>query len=89
MKSHVDYKKYKGGMVYAFVNASDKSDAMIRFKSELDDNKLIPSEFEFLEIYENVEWENEKQEKHFEMIITETENCKDVVLDDFYMYEEI
>ena len=35
MKSHVDYKKYKGGMVYAFVNSSNKSDALIRFKTEL------------------------------------------------------
>jgi len=86
-KTHSDFRKIKGGFVYAFVKALDKSDALMKFKTELDNNQLIPSEFEFVKIYKDVEWENEGQEKHFDMILTDTMNSMDVMLDDFYMYE--
>lgn len=86
-KTHSDFRKIKGGFVYAFVKALDKNDALIKFKTELDNNQLIPSEFEFVKIYEDVEWKDEGQEKHFDMILTDTMNSVGVMLDDFYMYE--
>ena len=86
-KTHSDFRKLKGGFVYAFVSASDKSDALIKFKKELDINQLIPTEFEFVKVYEDLEWENESQEKHFETILGEAMESMDVILDDFYMYE--
>jgi len=86
-QTHTDFKKVKGGFVYAFVKAVDQSEALIKFKTELDNIQLIPTEFEFVNHYKDVEWTNEKQEKHFQMIIEEANRGLDVVLDDFYMFE--
>jgi hypothetical protein len=82
-----DFGKFKGGFVYLFVKETEKINALKRFKTELDKLNLNPINIEFVKPYENVEWENKKEEKHFETIIAETENCSEVIFDDFYMYE--
>jgi len=83
-----DFGKFKGGFVYLFVKENDKISALKKFKTEFDNVNIIPINIEFVKPYENVEWENEKEEKHFKTIIEETNNCSEVIFDDFYMYQE-
>ena len=86
-KTHDDFNNFKGGFVYAFVKCSDAEEALERVKLELDRHHLIPFDFEFLKPYDNVEWENEKDEKHYQLIIEELSKDTKVILDGFYMYK--
>ena len=83
-----DFGKFKGGFVYLFVKENEKINALKRFKTELEKLDLNPINIEFVKPYENVEWENKKEEKHFKKIIKTTENSSEVIFDDFYMYEK-
>lgn len=83
-----DFGKFKGGFVYLFVKANDKITALKKIKTELDKANLKPINIEFIKPYKNVEWENEKEEKHFEIIIEETNDSSEVIFDDFYMYKK-
>ena len=87
MSTHDDYERFKGGFVYAFVKANDFESALTKFKKELNKKHLILIQFEFIEVYENVEWENENEKTHFDSILKEVEKYKDVVMDNYYMFE--
>ncbi len=76
-------------MVYAFVQSKDSESALIKFKRALDNIELIPFDFEFIKPYEEVEWENEKDEVRFINLFNKSSKCKDVIFDDFYMYKQI
>lgn len=86
-ESHKDFKKVKGGMVYCFVQCFDSEDALYKFKSELDKHELIPFDFEFINPYEEIEWEKEEEQLHFQKLVDLAKKTTSVVLDDFYMYE--
>jgi hypothetical protein len=85
--THKDFNKLKGGFVYAFLKCRDSEEALARFKVELDQNDLIPFDFEFVKPYEVIEWENDKDTKHYKEIIKEASKSEKVILDGFYMYK--
>lgn len=85
---HKDFKKIKGGFVYAFTQSKDKTEALRKFNKELEKHNLTPSNFEFTEPYENIEWQTEEEEKHFRHLIEKIRSSQEVILDDFYMYED-
>ena len=81
--SHSDFNNYKGGFVYAFVKAKDSESALYKIKDELNNNKLIGIDFEFIKPYEEIEWEKEKDQEHFSKLFQEvSESIK--ILEDNY-----
>jgi len=87
-KENKDFGKIEGGFFYLFVRETEKINALKKFKNELDKLNLNPINIEYVKPYENVEWENKKEENHFKEIIEKTLNCSDVVFDDLYLYEK-
>jgi hypothetical protein len=85
--SHPDFNTVMGGMVYAFIKCRDAETALLRFKEELDKLHLIPFDFEFIKPYDDIEWENDKDTKCSKGKLNEALNSENVILDDFYMYE--
>jgi hypothetical protein len=86
--THKDFNKLKGGFVYAFLKCRDSEEALTRFKVELDKYDLVPFDFEFIKPYEVIEWENEKDTKHYREILKKASKSAKVILDGFYMYEK-
>lgn len=84
---HKDFSKLKGGFVYAFIKCRDSEEALAKFKVELDQYDLVPIDFEFIKPYEEIEWENDKDTKHYNEIIKNASKSEKVILDGFYMYE--
>lgn len=87
--THKDFGEVKGGFVYAFVKSIDEKEAHNKFAAELDSHQLIPTEFEYIEPYEDIEWGNYNDEKYYKSLVEETNSSMNVILDDFYMYENI
>lgn len=89
LSTHKEFKKAKGGMVYAFVQATDSKVALERIIEELHLLKLEPFDFEYIKPYESGIWDEEKDELHFQSMVDEALNCQNVILDDFYIYEQV
>ena len=86
--SHPDFNKYKGGFVYAFVKTNDSESALDKYKKALDRNDLVGFDFEYIKPYEDIEWEKEEEQKHFDKLFQEASKSNVVILDDFYMYKQ-
>jgi len=88
LKESPNFENYKGGLVYAFVKASDAKNALMKFEDSLKENKLRSSDIEFVKPYdEELEWEDDEQTAHFINLYQEAVKNNDVVLDDWYFYE--
>jgi hypothetical protein len=86
-ETHMEFNKLKGGFVYAFLKCRDSEEALDRFKAELDQYNLVPFDFEFIKPYEVIEWDNDKDTKHYKEILKKASKREKVILDSFYMYE--
>lgn len=88
-ENSVEYKKLKGGFVYAFIKSNDVREALEIILSELNKNHLLPSTIEFVSPYEKeMEWETSKETSHYTKLYKTALKSSVVVFDDFYAYEK-
>jgi len=77
-----------GGFVYAFVNASNLENASNAINLKLRNESLTVINVEFVKPYDlNAKWEKSAQTKHYKELYLSALNSSDVILDDFYAYE--
>ncbi|RYE43219.1 MAG: hypothetical protein EOP48_23035 [Sphingobacteriales bacterium] len=82
------FGKLAGGFVYGFVKALDATEALNKFKDELTHQHIDVKEVEFISPYDiEMEWETEEQANRYIQLYREAESLNQVVLDDFYAFE--
>ena len=78
----------EGGFVYIFVKAFDAREVLERLLIELKKKVLTLIEVEFISPYDiEMEWELEKEKKHYLELYNNALKTDLVVFDDFYAYE--
>ena len=88
-KSSAQYDLLAGGFVFAFVSATDAREALDKFDTCLSQEGLIPIYVEFVSVYnEETEWEMNEQTEIFQNLVKEASQSTNVILDDFYAYEQ-
>ena len=89
----IDFKnpagsKYYGGLVYSFVSANGVLDAIEKFNSAINEKKLEVIDFTFVALYEDIPWETQDSQKHFDSLAKEASNKHEVIFDSFDQYQQ-
>ena len=88
-ENSVDYIKYAGGFVYAFVKSINADQALKMILSALNNNNLKVKNLEFIEPYDlNMEWDTYENKENFKNIYREAILSDEVIFDIFYAYEK-
>ena len=82
------YGALKGGFVYCFVRANDCREVLDRVTEEMDNQEMIPTAFEFISPYNNIEWETQEESAHYQILSSEALKSDKVVFDDYYAFKE-
>ena len=88
LKGSINFEKFEGGFVYAFVRASDVRDALKKFTSELKSLNLDITNIEFISPYENIPWDTGEEQSKYDSLAKETLRTENVICDEFYAYED-
>ena len=84
----INYGKYEGGFVYAFVQAHDARDALKKIELELEPLCLRIEKVWFVAIYEDIPWESQDEQKKYDGLAEKASQTQDVICDDFYAFVE-
>ena len=84
----IEYKKLKGGFVYAFIKAKDVRDALEIFLRELSILNLNPVEIEFIKPFDkSLEWETPEDTKHHLSLFRQAKKSTNAIFGEFYAFE--
>ncbi len=83
----VNYGKFTGGFVYAFVKAKDAREALEKFCCEMESLDLEVTNVEYISIYDDILWDNETSQVKFDGIADQASQTDQVICDLFYAYE--
>ena len=81
------FGEFEGGLVYCFVQATDARDALEQFQIEFAGRKLGMRFVEFVSLYNNVPWQTEEDQSHYDGIAAVAAASEEVVFDSFEVYE--
>ncbi len=87
-KGSINYGRYAGGFVHAFVRAIDVRDAIKKFENDLNSLYLSIKRIDFVSIYEDIPWDTEKEQNLYDHLAEQASQTEDVVCDEFFAYEE-
>jgi hypothetical protein len=79
--------EFEGGWVYCFVQGVDARDAMEQFQLEFAGRKLGIQFVEFVSLYNEVPWQTEEDQDHYDGIAIQASSSEEVVFDSFEVYE--
>jgi hypothetical protein len=78
---------FEGGIVYGFARAYDVRDALDKIVKEFEDRKLGVRVVDYVTEYNEVPWETEEDQLHFDGVAALTGSTGEVFLDSFEVYE--
>jgi hypothetical protein len=85
-KNIEDKPSPKGGFVLVFVQAFDVREAISKITNELESLDLEIKLISYVAIYDNIPWENEKEQLKYDNLALQAKNCDHVICDTFYAY---
>lgn len=88
LEGSINFNKFKGGFVYAFVKAADVRDALNKFSKEIGSLSLGIKNIEFISPYDDIPWDNDVEQKKYDNLAKEALRTENVICDEFYAYEE-
>jgi len=86
-KGSKHHGEFEGGWVYCFVQGVDARDAMEQFQLEFAGRKLGIEFVEFVSLYNEVPWQTEEDQAHYDAIAVQASSSEEVVFDSFEVYE--
>ena len=85
-----DFKKLKGGFVYAFIKAKDVRDTLEKILDALKMLNLNPVDIEFIKPYDKtLGWETPENTKRYLSLFKEAGKSTTAIFDVFYAFEKI
>jgi hypothetical protein len=88
LKGSINFGKFEGGFVYAFVRATDVRDALTKFSSEIESLNLGITNIEFISPYDDIPWETEEEQDKYDSLANEALTTKNVICDKFFAYKD-
>ena len=78
---------FEGGIVYAFVRAFDVRDAIDKIEEECESRDLAVRAVDYVAEYNEVPWETEEDQLHFDGVAALAGSTREVFLDSFEVFE--
>ncbi len=79
---------FAGAFAYVFAPADDVRDFLARIEREIEGESFRVRRVEFVAIYEDIPWDTDKDQRHYDQLAREAEDSGSVVWDDLYVYDK-